>query len=42
MIILLRGFAGGNGLDEFREAMLSDNRLCIPGVGLKGGVCSFC
>ena len=40
------------GLDEFREAMLSDDRLrsiddyltasdVFPGVGLKGGVCYF-
>jgi len=52
MIIPARWFAGGKGLDEFREAMLSDERLrsiddflsasdIFPGVGLKGGICYF-
>ena len=52
MIIPARWFAGGKGLNEFRESMLADNRLrsiadylsaadVFPGVGLKGGVCYF-
>jgi hypothetical protein len=51
-VIPARWFAGGKGLDEFRESMLTDNRVrsiddylsasdVFPGVGLKGGVCSF-
>ncbi len=52
LIIPSRWFAGGKGLDEFREAMLADDRVrsiddflsasdVFPGVGLKGGVCYF-
>lgn len=52
MVIPSRWFAGGKGLDEFREAMLTDNRVrsiddylsaadVFPGVGLKGGVSFF-
>ena len=52
MIIPSRWFAGGKGLDEFRESMLADDRVrsiddylsasdVFPGIGLKGGVCYF-
>jgi len=52
LVIPSRWFAGGKGLDEFREAMLGDRRIrsiddhlsaadVFPGVGLKGGVCYF-
>lgn len=52
MVIPSRWFAGGKGLDEFRESMLTDDRVrsiddflsaadVFPGVGLKGGVCFF-
>lgn len=52
MIIPSRWFAGGKGLDAFRESMLADDRLrsiddylsasdVFPGIGLKGGVCYF-
>lgn len=52
MVIPARWFSGGMGLDEFRESMLTDDRLrsiddyltasdVFPGVGLKGGVCYF-
>ena len=52
MIIPSRWFAGGKGLDEFRESMLTDDRHrsiddylnasdVFPEIGLKGGVCYF-
>ena len=52
MIIPSRWFAGGRGLDEFRDEMLHDDRLrvihdfinasdCFTGVEIKGGVCYF-
>jgi site-specific DNA-methyltransferase (adenine-specific) len=52
MIIPSRWFAGGKGLDEFREKMLKDTRVrnlvdyfdpneCFPGIDLSGGVCYF-
>jgi hypothetical protein len=52
MVIPARWFSGGMGLDEFRESMLTDERMrsiddyltasdVFPGVGLKGGVCYF-
>lgn len=52
MVIPARWFAGGKGLDEFRESMLTDDHVrsiddfvnasdVFPGIGLKGGVCYF-
>jgi hypothetical protein len=52
MIIPSRWFAGGKGLDAFRDEMLNDNRIssivdymnakeCFPGISLGGGVNYF-
>lgn len=52
MIVPARWFAGGKGLDAFRDEMLHDRSLriihdypqayeCFPGVQIKGGVCYF-
>jgi len=52
MIIPSRWFAGGKGLNDFRNEMLNDARIrylfdyenameCFPGVDLAGGVCFF-
>jgi hypothetical protein len=52
VVIPARWFSGGMGLDEFRESMLTDDRVrsiddyltaseVFPGIGLKGGVCYF-
>ena len=52
MIIPARWMTGGRGLLEFRQAMISDNRMsvihdfkdanhCFVGVEIKGGVCYF-
>ena len=52
MIIPARWYAGGRGLDDFRQGMLSDRSIrvihdfpdpseCFPGVQIKGGVCYF-
>ncbi len=52
MIIPSRWFAGGKGLDEFRNQMLNDDRIrqiidfedssdVFPGVSVAGGICYF-
>ena len=52
MIVPARWYAGGKGLDDFRNTMLSDPHLeeihdfpntedCFPGVNIRGGICYF-
>lgn len=52
MIMPSRWFAGGKGLDEFRQSMLNDKRILklvdfensndiFPGVDVAGGICYF-
>ena len=52
MIIPARWYAGGRGVDDFRDEMLNDKRIrklvdfpssteCFPGVDIQGGVCYF-
>ncbi len=52
MIIPARWYAGGRGLDNFRQSMLTDKHLkelhdfkdasdCFPGIRVGGGVCYF-
>lgn len=52
MIVPARWYAGGKGLDDFRDAMLTDKHMkelhdfpntddCFPGVNIRGGVCYF-
>jgi site-specific DNA-methyltransferase (adenine-specific) len=52
MVVPARWFAGGRGLDDFREGMLNDTRVrriydfpdsndVFPGTQIKGGICYF-
>jgi site-specific DNA-methyltransferase (adenine-specific) len=52
MIVPARWYAGGKGLDDFRDEMISDRRIkeihdfhetsdVFPGLNIRGGVCYF-
>ena len=52
MVIPARWYAGGKGLDDFRDKMLNSEHIselhdfpntedCFPGVNIRGGVCYF-
>lgn len=52
MIIPARWYAGGKGLDDFRDEMINDKHIselhdfpntddCFPGVNIRGGICYF-
>src|SRR5699024_11053061 len=52
MVVPARWYAGGKGLDDFRNGMLGDGHLAelhdfpetdvvFPGVNIRGGVCYF-
>ena len=52
MVIPARWYAGGKGLDDFRDKMLNSKHIselhdfpntedCFPGVNIRGGVCYF-
>ena len=52
MIVPARWYAGGKGLDDFREEMLNDGRIkeihdfhetsdVFPGLNIRGGICYF-
>lgn len=52
MIIPARWYAGGRGVDDFRDEMLQDQHIiklvdfpvsteCFPGVDIQGGICYF-
>ncbi|MDD2576843.1 MAG: Eco57I restriction-modification methylase domain-containing protein [Bacteroidales bacterium] len=52
MIIPARWYSGGKGLDDFRDEMLKDKRICqindfpetsdcFPGLNIRGGICYF-
>jgi Eco57I restriction-modification methylase len=52
MIMPTRWYAGGKGLDEFRDEMLNDNKISVlhdflnpeqvfPNTNIRGGICNF-